>query len=253
MNKNNLLIDFIIEFESSSSLNDCFKVLEKCVEGLGFTGLVYSLIPLHHLANNDPVFLASSNFSANFLEQYAYENFATHDYTIKRIITGDLTPTDWWAEEEQGKLLTQEKHVIQVAKSDYHIFNGISIPTLSAAHQIAGASIISQDNNLSFATLLEERLLILRAIINLFHYRVCSNLEFTKNFYFPLLTKLTELEKKVLQFTVSGRSYKSIDANDGISANSASNVRSDLFKKFKVKNVNELAYIAGLHRLIEML
>jgi len=232
-----------------------FKVLEKHVEALEFAGLVYSLMPigLNALANDGPVFLASSNFSPAFLDHYLNANFAADDFTIKRILKGDLNTIDWWSEERKGKLLTQEQQVIQVARTDYNITNGISIPTLSTLQHIAGASIISEENNPCFAMLLDERLLMLQAIINLFHQRIYCNLECRKTFYLPLLNQLTDREKRVLQFTGTGQAYKAIDERYAISASSASNVRSDLFKMFGVKNVSELAYIAGLHNLVEIL
>lgn len=255
MNTNNLLIDFIIEFDASSNLLDCFSVLERTVEKLGFSGVIYSLIPmgLSALAKDAPVFLASSNFSPAFLDHYLNDNFAADDFTIKRIMEGNLNTMNWWMEEHKGTLLTNEKNIIQVAKIDYHITNGLSIPMLSTPQHIAGASVISEENTPHFEMLLAERLLILQSIIKLFHHRVYSNLEYRKIFYLPLLNKLSDREKQVLKFTVSGQAYKAIDANFGISASSASNVRSDLFKKFEVKNATDLAYLAGLHSLIGMI
>lgn len=252
MNINKFLIDFIDGFESALNLSDCFTVLGKSVEALGFTGLVYSLIPigLNKLTNDNPVFLASSNFSSSFLDHYLNENFAADDFTIKRILKGDLGTIDWWSEEQKGTLSTAEKRVIQVAKFDYNIRNGISIPTLSTPQCIAGASVISDAHRDAFD---DERLQLLKAIIKLFHDRVRGKLEYRNTFYTPLLNQLSDREKRVLQFTLRGQAYKAIDPTYQISASAASNVRSDLFKMFEVKNVSELAYIAGLHNLLEML
>lgn len=252
MNINKFLIDFIDGFESASNLSDCFAVLGKSVEALGFTGLVYSLIPigLNKLTSDNPVFLASPNFSSSFLDHYLNENFAADDFTIKRILKGDLSTIDWWSEEQKGGLNTAEKRVIQVAKFDYNIRNGISIPTLSTPQCIAGASVISDAHRYAFD---DERLQLLKAIIKLFHDRVRGKLEYRNTFYTPLLNQLSDREKRVLQFTLRGQAYKAIDADYKISASAASNVRSDLFKMFEVKNVSELAYIAGLHNLLEML
>ncbi len=254
MNINNFLIDFVAGFESASNLSDCFTVLGESVEALGFTGLVYSLIPigLNKLTNDNPVFLASPNFSSSFLDHYLNENFAADDFTIKRILKGDLSTIDWWSEEQKGTLSTAEKLVIQVAKFDYNIRNGISIPTLSTPQCIAGASVIS-DAPPPRNALDDERLQLLKTIIKLFHDRVRGKLEYRNTFYTPLLNQLSDREKRVLQFTLRGQAYKAIDANYKISASAASNVRSDLFKMFEVRNVSELAYIAGLHNLLEML
>ncbi|MDO9142287.1 MAG: autoinducer binding domain-containing protein [Methylobacter sp.] len=255
MNPSSILIDFVVEFDSASNLHACFQVLERSVEKLGFLGLVYSLIPigLNALANDSPVFLASSKFSLPFLNHYLAGNFAADDFTIKRLFKGDLTVNDWWAEERKGTLLAREKHVIEVAKTDYHITNGISIPLLSTPQHIAGASVISEENTSHFSMLLEERLLMLQTIIKLFHHRVYGDIEYRKAFYVPLISKLTEREKRVLHFTGSGQAYKAIGNNYGMTASSASNARSDLFKKLEVKNVSELAYITGLHNLLEMI
>jgi DNA-binding CsgD family transcriptional regulator len=223
---------------------------------MGFTGVTYSLIPigLSALISQGPVFLTSSNFSPAFLDHYLNANFAADDFTIKQILKRDLTPKDWWAEAQKGALISTERHVIQVAKTDYGISNGLSIPTLSTPQLIAGASVISDAaTSCHFAMLINERSHILQTIIKLFHHRVCSDFEYRKFFYLPLLSKLTEREKRVLTHTVTGQAYKTIDGTDGISASSASNVRSVLFKQFGVKNASELAYLTGLHNLIEMI
>jgi len=255
MNTNNLLIDFITEFDATANLGDCFAVLEKAVEKLGFSAIAYTLIPvgLNALESNNPIFLASANFSKDFLGHYAGENFAADDFTIKRILNGNLKPMDWWQEERKGLLLEREKRVIQTAKTDYAINNGLSIPMLSSPQHIAGASIISEENGAHFGLLLEERLALLRAIITLFHHRVYGNFEYRKAFYSAIVNKLTDREKRVLQFLVIGQPYKAMDNRYGMSASAAANARSDLFRKFAVKNASELAYLAGLHNLIEML
>jgi len=255
MNTNKLLIDFITEFDAAANLSDGFAVLEKAVEKLGFSAIAYTLIPvgLNALESNNPTFLASANFSQDFLAHYAGANFAADDFTIKRILNGNLKPMNWWQEERRGLLLEPEKKVIETAKTDYSINNGLSIPMLSSPQHIAGASVISEENDAYFTMLLEERLALLRAIITLFHHRVYGNFDYRKAFYLPILDSLTEREKRVLQLLVTDQPYKAMDRNSGLSASAAANGRSDLFRKFAVKNASELAYLAGLHNLIEML
>lgn len=252
MNVNNLITDFVIALDSSLTTHECFNALVKSVESLGFTGLVYSSMPIG-LKGLPPVFLASSNFSATFLKHYLEANFLAEDFTIKRILDGNLNTFNWWTEEEKNQLTTEEKHVIEVAKFDYGITNGISVPTLSQPHHIAGASIIAENNNTLFNKLLSERLCTLKTIINLFHQRVYFDIECKKTFYLPLLETLNISEKQVLKFTTTGTPYKNIGDFYNISPSLASNIRSDLFKKLDVKNVSELSYLLGLHNLVEML
>ncbi len=255
MNLNHLLTDFITQFNNTVSLADSFKVLEHTVELLGFAGLVYSSIPigLSAMSNADVVFLKSTHFSAAFLEHYAEASFAANDFTIKRIQSGNLSTANWWSEEQKGLLLTEEKQVIEVARTDYQINNGISIPMLSTPHHIAGASVISDEQNPYFAKLLIERLPLLQTCITLFHHRVQGSTDYKKTFYLPVLNNLNAREKQILKFTLSGKAYKTLDSRYGISASAAANIRTELFKKFEVSNVNELAYLAGLHDLIAML
>lgn len=255
MKLNHLLSDFITKLENAKNLSDCFKALEQSIELLGFSGVIYSSIPigLNALSNDDLVFLRSAHFSAAFLDHYTEANFSADDFTIKRIQNSNLNIADWWAEEQKGLLLPEERHVIEVARTDYKITNGISIPMSSTPHHIAGASVISGESKAFFAKLLAENLPTLQTLITLFHHRVQGNTEFKKTFYLPVLSKLNTREKQILKFTLSGKAYKTLDNSYGLSASAAANIRTELFKKFGVSNVSELVYLAGLHNLTAML
>lgn len=159
---------------------------------------------------------------------------------------------DWWAEERKGVLLTAERSVIETAR-DYGIVNGLSIPTLSTAGQIAGASVISDQRDPAFNALFRERMSTLRSIVRVFHAWVYANVHYQKKFYGRLLDALSDRDKTLLQFTASGLPLKVYEDHYGISASAAGNQRSRLFKKLGVKNSSELMYLAGLLRLLEII
>jgi len=252
----NILLDFISALENASSIEECFDSFEKAVENLGFAGVVYTSIPVRLtplLTDSGPIFLRSQGYNPDYLEHYQYEGFSSKDFTIKRILNSDLRVMDWWREERNGALSRSEIEVIQVAREDYGMTNGVSIPTLSANDQIAGASIISDEDDFSFQTLLEERLEALQSITHLFHNRIYSDKEFHGKFYAPLIDRLTTKEILVLRYIAKGLPMKSIDQYYDIRPSYANNVRSKIYRKLNVKNINQLNYVLGIYRILDII
>lgn len=250
-----MLADFILNLESANDVSSSFDILAKASEQLGFQGLVYTSIAtgLEPLTTSGPLFFRSDGFSEAFLTHYQQAGFASQDFTIKRIMNDDLGLMNWWQEEHKGRLTDDERQVIDVARHEYSIENGLSIPLLKNDHQIAGCSVVSQDKGVVFGLLLEERLTTLKVILRLFHDRIYANIDFQKRLYLPLLKQLNPTERSVLRFLASGLPLKSIEAESGISPSYAGNVRTVLFRKLGVKNVSELAYIVGLHRILDLI
>ncbi|MBN3561089.1 autoinducer binding domain-containing protein [Aliamphritea spongicola] len=250
-----LLADFVLGLESASDVQACFDLLAKTSETLGFSGLVYTSIAtgVAPLEARGPLFFRSDGFSDAFLSHYQEADFASQDFTIKRIMDDDLQAVNWWREAGAGRLSADEQEVIDVARYDYGMTHGLSVPLLKNDHHMAGCSVVSDDNNETFSQLLDERLGLLKTILRLFHDRVYASPEFQAQLYLPLLQQLNSTERTVLRFLASGLPLKSIEAVAGISPSYAGNVRTVLFRKLGVKNVSELAYIVGLHRILDLL
>ncbi|MGB1237293.1 MAG: autoinducer binding domain-containing protein [Pseudomonadales bacterium] len=255
MNIPQIMTDYIVELDRSETVEACFDALSGGAQKLGFQGIVYTSIAmgLKPLEDHGPLFFRSEGFDANFLAHYEAENFAEHDYTIKRILEDNLASSHWQKEIAAGCLLADEQRVIDVAKYDYGINNGLSIPLLKNAYHMAGSSVVSEEEDLQFDKLLEERLEPLQAMIRLFHNKTYADIGLRKALYLPLLQSLSEVEKLVLRYSVSGLPLKMIEQATGMSASYAGNVRAALFRKLGVSNVAQLSYIAGLHRILEML
>jgi len=251
----NLMGDFSLELCEAEGVEQCFRALSRAVEKLGFDGIVYTAI-LTKLRPNPPVgplFLHSDGYDKKFLAHYEQAGFAEHDFTIKRIQKGDLSPMDWWEEEQKGVLKADEKTVIQVARHDYSLSNGVSIPTQCSEGRIAGASIISTEDRLAFLRVLHERLPTLRCMVRLFHDRVQNDPQCSKLFLLPFLQDLSEKERKILKFMSTELHLKVIEDHCGITSGYAKNLMVDLYKKFEVKNGNRLRYLLGLYGILDAL
>lgn len=125
-----IILEFVADLDSARAFGDCFDALARAIEALGFSGVVYTSIPLglEPLAGDaGPVFMRSEGFDPRFLAHYESEGFAADDFTIKRILDHDLRVMDWWREYHKGALLEAEKHVIEVARQDYGIYTTASL------------------------------------------------------------------------------------------------------------------------------
>lgn len=248
-----LIVDYVSELCAAEGMDQCFEALERAVIRLGFDGIVYSsyLLRLNGEGGASPVILRSEGFDVAFLTHYAEAGFADQDFTIKRILQGDLSPMDWWHEDERGTLEQEEKAVIEVARHDYGLCNGISIPTLSDREEIAGASLVSRDRGPEFGKLLDERLEVLRNLVRLFHDRLHADPVCRKTMMLARLSDLSEKERKTLEFLTTGRPLKSIDGKD-VTPAYANKLLNDLSRRLGASNRQQLRYVLGLYRIHEL-
>ncbi|NJN46412.1 MAG: hypothetical protein HC808_07990 [Candidatus Competibacteraceae bacterium] len=184
-----ILLDFLERLDQAQTFDECFAAFSSATQDLGFEGAVYSFIPspvLQQIVSFQPVFKSSGSYCPKFLQHYADAGFDKQDFTIKSILKGSLQPMDWWAKAKTSLLTEPELEVIETAKVDYGLKNGISIPTLSSEMGIAGASFINRDGAVTYKKLLSENLAVLRIITRTFSDRIVSDPSFSVTFLLPI-------------------------------------------------------------------
>jgi len=255
--QNSIVSNFAICLSEANGFEECFKLLIHSVQQLGFDGVLYMSTPLGLVSNRErqPLFIfqASDAYTPVFLEHYTQANFFENDYTVKATSTGNMELIDWWGKTRENALTKNEQKVFTVAREEYKMRNGLSIPTLCTPYEIAGASVTSADSDQTFSQLLSDNAKYIKTIIRLFHYRVQADLECKKVFISPLLEDLSIKERQLLKFIVTALPLKMIDIHYDISPGYAKNMISSVCEKLAVKNIHELRYFLGIHRIIEFL
>ena len=244
-----ILLDFIKAADSTNDIDTLFKALEKAALDLGYDTISYTYIPsclVETIPQFSPIFKISQSFDTRFIEHYATENFAAHDFTIKRINEGSLEPMVWWDEANKGILSRKEKRVIDVARTDYGMRHGISIPTYSNRSDMAGVSLTSSESDHHFLLLRTESLAAIRNISRIFSDRVLAIPHVNNVFLAPLLASLSATEKLILQGLCKGASLKIVACELNISHKYAGNVVESLRRKLGNISRDRLLYIAGL-------
>lgn len=248
----NVVVDFLYGLERATCLEECFSALVKAVEALDYDAVAYTAIPqMPFTIHASPVFLTSSGFSTGFLKHYTEANWVEDDFTVERIVQGDLRAMNWADELQSGRLTGSQIEVIETAQMEYGLRNAISIPTQSDKKLIAGASIVSEQRNQSFQILQKENLTVLKMLVRTFHDRVFMQQELRKQFYIPLLDQFSDIEIKLMKMLVGGHRLKMSEERCGISPTRAGNVLSSLYKRLDISNASEFAYLVGLHELVE--
>lgn len=248
---NELIVDFIGElfFSESTSFEGHFLVYEKFLLRLGYDGGTYTFLPqLQFEAMKDlpTIFQSTSAYPTGFIKQYTDERLDQSDFTMRKILEGDMAPMDWREYELTGLLSKEEVAVIKLAREAYGINNALSIPIMHEEHGGAGASVISYKPDDAFKTLKNETLESLVAITKLFHGHIFNLEALTDKFIQPILGKLKPNEVIILKYKASGKLMKNIQAETGLSESYASNMLGDLRKKMGGLSTDRLMYLLGL-------
>lgn len=214
---NGQLGEFAYKLCYTTSFDEAFSLFQQHMQQLGFDHMLYTFIPRISLDNpnkHQPKLMVSESYK-QYLNYYQEANLAQNDYTIKLIDQGSKRPLDWW-EDIRNKLLTPaEKEVVEVARHDYHMKNGLTIPTLVGEKGIAGASLISMDDDRFFQTLKEESMTLALTSTALFHNHTMANSFEFSPFIQPLIDNLNETEKKIVNCLPKGLPVNHIAADVG--------------------------------------
>lgn len=256
-NLQQVFLDYCETLYAAQDVDTMFAGLEKAVQEMGFDNVSYTYVPgalgqsLHQLA---PVFKLSRTYNARFIQHYSDAHFGKDDFTIKRITRGDLTPMIWWNEAKVKRLSKSELEVIEVARQDYGIHQGISVPTFTDGRSIAGVSITREEKDFSFDQLYEEKGTYLRKMSMMFSDRVLCLNEARVIFMMPIVQFLSVTEKQVLCELAKGRNLKAVCLELNLDYKYVANsVIKSLRKKFGNVTRDTLMYEAGLLNIARLL
>lgn len=242
-----VLLGFVERLFSASDIDTMFDALEQAASGLGFEHVSFTYIPdflNRQLCDLAPVFKLSRQYPVEFIDQYAACNFGQHDFTIKKITQGEMETVRWW--EMARQLAPQEKYVIEVARQDYGLRHGITIPVFSEAGAIAGVSVTCNETDQLFDRLCQERINTLTQIARMFSDRALQLPRHRAEFYRPFLDKLSSTEKAVLSRLAQGGNLKTISRDLQLDYKYLANtVIASLRRKFGNVTRDKLLYEAG--------
>lgn len=236
---------------ATKTIDEAFGVYEKEVEELGFYGAGYGIAPELYLKSGlsvRTVFKVSGSRNPKFLKHYQDENFEKDDFTVKRLRNGKMDVMDWWHFERQGKLNDAERHVITVAREEYGVQNGITIPLMNNSYGIAAASVLCKEKGDKYTSLLKENYQSLIVCTQAFHKHVMTTSRMHHHFLSSVLNRLTEKEKYVIRHLVSGRAMKQIDK---VTPAYAAKLVRVLKEKLGISKTQELIYYVGVLKLLD--
>lgn len=198
----------------SETVEGKFSQLEGYIESLGFEGVLYTFIPSlygdHSVPDFIPVYMTSRHFNQDYLNHYAAAEFSRNDPFIAAVVSGEKLSIDWWASHDRTPYQGSALEVIQVAKEDYGVSNGITIPLHSSDRRIAGATLVTREKKEAFTVLKFERLAEAEVACRIFHDHLSTNLKWHLPFLCPISSQMNKTEQKVLKFILDGGAVKQL-------------------------------------------
>jgi DNA-binding CsgD family transcriptional regulator len=160
----------------------------------------------------------------------------------------------WWREAEDKRLTPSELEVITVARQEYGIHQGISVPTFTDGYNIAGVSVTREEMDGGFDQLCAERGDYLRKMSLMFSDRVLCLSEARTVFMAPLLQSLSTTEKRVLCALAKGCNLKAVCQEMKLDYKYVANsVIKNLRKKFGNVSRDTLMYEAGILNITHLI
>lgn len=256
MNHSQLIGDFVVEMHQAQTFEAQFKIYGCYIQKLNFDYAAYSYIPEINSTNKrqiiaQPLFKLTDEYPQDFVQEYAHRHFEKDDITIKAYTENKLDPIDWWQYRKNNKMTAKELEVIKVARMDYGMENGLSIPTLKNSRGLAGASIVSTEKGLSYQRLKQENFDTLVHITKMFHSIVFSEPSSYRAFLPIAFQDLSAKDKLVLQHLINGYSLKVLEDYTGISRRYGDKLIIAMRKKLGGLSTQQLLYYAGLFDLLK--
>lgn len=249
-----LIANFAIDFYAAESFNEAFEVYFQLVVESGFDGVLYSFVP--HIPTTSifsipPIFQSSETYSQDYLAYYIQNQVDKIDPILKLIKEGETEIIDWWESAEKRNFTEKEKEVLRIAREEFGIINGITIPTLSEQRGIAGASIITSKIGDEYRKLKSENITTLVLCTEMFHDFTLSRPLSSNSFTLPFFPSLTEKEILVLRFQLTGKPMKLIEDSTGIPTQYAEKLLANIRKKFGNISNNELIHQASAFNILK--
>lgn len=258
MSKVNSIIlgNYLADLDSAETAENEFLVTSDYICRLGFDGLLYSYIPSLVIDKGleiQPVFNASEAYTNKFLDHYQQAGFSEHDFTLKRICSGFEETMDWWNEEECKAISNDERAVIEVAKEDHGIANGVSFATMINSTGVAGVSMVSESKRPQFKLLNQDSFHTARVIVQTYNNRTLASIDGRKIYTLSILEKLNQTDKKVLRYIVEHKTMSRVEDVTGVSVNYANRVLERLKAKLGCQSKQELTYYCGLLGILDFI
>lgn len=218
--KEKLFHDFSLRLGLTKEFEEAFSVFEEFViDGLGFDSALYSYMPSIVYFNKEdplldsssPLFWVSNAYPRKYLEVYSERGFLEFDPIVKAVLAGCTDVLDW-DEVQKGDDISPEGQVaFNVAKHDYNMHHGLTVPTFYGRVGVAAVSVLSHQSDYeNFVKLKNDNLSYIISASHLLNAMVTAQ-RFDKTiFTFPVLPKFNETQRKVIKGLLQGLSVPKI-------------------------------------------
>lgn len=254
MSKNNIIADCVAQLCAAASFGERFAIYTKYMQLLNFEGSAYSYAPLIQYEPDSftirPETVLTDNYPCSLIEEYFATGMDQYDVSIKKVKSGDFSVTDYEDHKLTHGFSPGAKQLESLVKDEYGLLNSMNIPAASAS-AISVVSVFTSERCDSFKVLRQENLNSLIQITQVFHAMTLADAGSYQRFVSPFLGSLKPNERKILTYLSSGKPFKNIKDDTGISYRYASNILDALRARLGGINRDRLLYLSGLLNISE--
>lgn len=207
------LDEFTFQLLHADSYDESFRIFNNHVESLGFEGSLYVYVPkiiLDQDLSTTPMLSTSDSYNPAFIKHYLEADYVQIDGVFSSVMQGQSKPIDWWEYSESKLADVGTQKVLDVARHDYSLQNGITIPASSNGSGVGAVSIITNEKGETYERLKEESLQSVVDSTEIFHMMVMHKGYNFDTFIRPILESFSRLEKDAIRHIPTSSTIKEL-------------------------------------------
>lgn len=214
-----LFSEFCLNLGLSKTFSEAFEQFEGFITRIGFDSALYSYMPsiVHFntkeslFGSSASLFWVSNDYPKAFLDVYNDRGYLNTDPIAQLIREGCRDILDWSEVQTHQQVSKQGQEVFDVAKHEYGLHFGVTIPTFSGKVGISAVSVMSHNpDSEHFEQLKQARLHHIVSASRLLNAMVTAQRFDQTIFTYPVLPKFNETQRKVIRGLLNGLSVPAI-------------------------------------------
>ncbi|MCG9761170.1 MULTISPECIES: autoinducer binding domain-containing protein [Pseudoalteromonas] len=239
----------LVDLLNASNQAEYTASFYRAISHIGFDSAIYGFLPSHEFVkhlNQMPIILATENAPLDYLKYYQENEIfkPETDIFVAKILAGHRDPINWWRDLHGFNPTELQVATLTHAKNEFGLNNGFVVPLMCDHRGYACVTLYSNLSDKDFNHLVQENEEQIGLFCSALNSKIFSDPNLVAELYDNYI-KMSDTERQVMRYLVSGKPMKQIEDHIGITYRYAAKVIDKFRKKHGNVPKDKLLYSLG--------